>query len=213
MVRERYGESGIRIVFGDGIDEATHETVRRFFLHFRSLRVPGVIDIIRSFRTCLIHFDNGRVRYEELCERIDSAGTEWQEMTLPDARRLEVPVRYGGDYGPDMDFVCSYSGLSPEEVIEVHTAPVYRVYAVGFMPGFPYLGPVDRRLYVPRQATPVLKVPRGSVGIAQLQTGIYPFESPAGWRIIGRTMVRLFDPATPPHSILSFGDTVRFVRI
>ena len=213
MIREPYGESGVRIIFGDTIDEATHEMVRRFFLHFRSPGIPGVIDIVPSFRTCLIHFDNDRIRYEEVCEIIDSAGPDWQTMALPDAARLEIPVRYGGDYGPDMDFVCSYSGLSPEEVIEIHSAPAYRVYAVGFMPGFPYLGPVDRRLYVPRQATPVLKVPQGSVGIAQLQTGIYPFESPAGWRIIGRTMVRLFDPATPPYSVLGFGDTVRFVRI
>ena len=213
MVKERYGESGIRIIFGDIIDDATHEMVRRFFLHFTSLNIPGIIDTIPSFRTCLIHFDNGRVRYDELCEYIDTTEADGKNMVLPQAGRLEIPVRYGGDYGPDMDFVCSYSGLAPEEVIEVHSAQIYRVYAIGFMPGFPYMGPLDRRLYVPRQATPVLKVPQGSVGIAQLQTGIYPFESPAGWRIIGRTMMRLFDHTRPPYSTLSFGDTVRFVRV
>lgn len=212
MVKERYGESGIRIIFGDVMDDATHEMVRRFFLHFASLNIPGIIDIIPSFRTCLIHFDSDRARYDELCEYIDRAEVDGKDMILPQAGRLEIPVRYGGDYGPDMDFVCSYSGLAPEEVIDVHSAQIYRVYAIGFMPGFPYMGPLDRRLYVPRQATPVLKVPQGSVGIAQLQTGIYPFESPAGWRIIGRTMMRLFDHTRPPYSTLSFGDTVRFVR-
>ncbi|HOC45594.1 MAG: 5-oxoprolinase subunit PxpB [Syntrophorhabdaceae bacterium] len=213
MVRERYGESGIRIVFGDIIDEITHEAVRRFFLHLTSLNIPGIVDIIPSFRTCLVHFDSDRVRYEQLCQLIDTTEADRKNMVLPDVQRLEIPVRYGGDYGPDMDFVCSYSGLSPEEVIEIHSAGTYRVHAIGFMPGFPYLGPVDRRLYVPRQATPVLKVPQGSVGIAQLQTGIYPFESPAGWRIIGRTMMRLFDYTKPPYSVLHFGDTVRFVRV
>lgn len=213
MVKERYGESGIRIIFGDTIDEGIHETVRRFFLHVTSLNIPGIIDIVPSFRSCLIHFDSNRVRYEQLSEYLDAIEADWKNMVLPGAGRLEIPVRYGGDYGPDMDFVCSYSGLAPEEVIEIHCASIYRVYAVGFMPGFPYLGPVDRRLYVPRQATPVLKVPQGSVGIAQLQTGIYPFESPAGWRIIGRTMVRLFDYTKPPYSVLNFGDIVRFTRV
>ena len=137
MFRERYGECGIRIIFGDTIDEATHEMVRRFFLHFKSLDIPGIVDIIPSFRTCLIHFDNDRVRYDDLCELIDKSDTVRKNMVLPDAPRLEIPVRYGGDYGPDMDFVCSYSGLRPEEIIEIHTAPIYRVYAVGFMPGFP----------------------------------------------------------------------------
>lgn len=212
MVTERYGEAGIRIIFGDAIDEATHQKVRRFYLYFKSLAPPGMIDIIPSFRSCLIHFDTDRVRYDEMCGAVDKTVSEWENMVLPDARRFQIPVRYGGDYGPDMDFVCSYSGLAPEEVIEIHSAPVYRVYAIGFMPGFPYLGPVDRRLYVPRQATPVLKVPQGSVGIAQLQTGIYPFESPAGWRVIGRTMVRLFDHTAPPYSLLNFGDAVRFTR-
>ncbi len=212
MIRERYGESGIRIIFGDAIDEATHEIVRRFFLYVRTLNIPEIIDIVPSFRSCLIHFNRDRIRYERLCEHLDAVESDWENMPLPDVRRFVIPVRYGGDYGPDMDFVCSYSGLAPQEVIEIHCAPLYRVYAVGFMPGFPYLGPVDRRLYVPRQATPVLKVPEGSIGIAQLQTGIYPFESPAGWRIIGRTMTRLFDHTNPPYSVLNFGDTVRFVR-
>ena len=111
-----------------------------------------------------------------------------------------------------MDFVCSYSGLSAQEVIEVHSSVTYRVFALGFMPGFPYLGILDRRIYVPRQETPVLKVPQGSVGLAQLQTGIYPFESPAGWRIIGRTMKRLFDHDQEPFSLFHCGDLVRFVQ-
>ncbi len=210
---ERFGERGIRIIFGQAIDEATHEAVRRFFLYTRSLHIAGVIDVIPSFRSCLVHFDRDRTDYEVLSSFLDGLEDDWRNMALPEVQRFEIPVRYAGDYGPDMDFVCSYSGLSSEEVIEIHCGATYRVYALGFMPGFPYLGTLDKRIYVPRQETPVLKVPQGSVGIAQLQTGIYPFESPAGWRIIGRTMVRLFDHTKAPFSLLNFGDIVRFVRI
>jgi KipI family sensor histidine kinase inhibitor len=210
---ERLGEQGIRVVFGQEMDEVTHELVRRFYLHTSSLRIPGVIEIIPSFRSCLIHFDRECVGFEDLADLLRGTEDDLGKMSLPDVRRIEIPVRYGGDYGPDMDFVCSYSGLSPDEVMEIHSGTTYRVHALGFMPGFPYLGPLDKRIYVPRQETPVLKVPQGSVGIAQLQTGIYPFESPAGWRVIGRTMARLFDHTTAPFSLLSFGDIVRFVRI
>ncbi|OPY01828.1 MAG: Kinase A inhibitor [Syntrophorhabdus sp. PtaB.Bin047] len=210
---ERFGEQGIRVIFGQAIDEATHELVRRFFLYTSSIGIPGIVEIIPSFRSCLICFDRERVRFEGLSDMLKGMEDGWRGMPLPDVRRVEIPVRYGGDYGPDMDFVCSYSGLSPEEVVEIHSRATYRVHALGFMPGFPHLGPLDRKIYVPRQETPVLKVPQGSVGIAQLQTGIYPFESPAGWRVIGRTMVRLFDHLNPPFSLLNFGDIVRFVRI
>ncbi len=212
MEIERFGERGIRMIFGSSIDDVTHERVRRFFLYMSSLRQEGVIDIIPSFRSCMVHFDRDRTDYERLSSFLAGTREKWETMQLPQPRRFEIPVRYGGDYGPDMDFVCSYSGLSAQDVIEIHSAVTYRVFALGFMPGFPYLGMLDRRIYVPRQETPVLKVPQGSVGLAQLQTGIYPFESPAGWRIIGRTMTRLFDHGQEPFSLLEFGDMVRFVR-
>ena len=119
---------------------------------------------------------------------------------------------YGGEYGPDLEFVCEYCGLAEDEVIELHTASVYAVFSVGFLPGFPYLGPLDKRLFTPRLETPRLKVPEGSVGIAQLQTGVYSFESPSGWRIIGKTERSLFDYRRRPHSLLRLGDLVKFVR-
>ena len=212
MKIERFGEQGARIIFGAAIDDVTHEEVRRFFLYIISLKLRWIIDVIPSFRSCLIHYDRDRTDYMKVLQFLNDSSDDWRSMPLAEPGRFEIPVSYGGDYGPDMDFVCSYSGLTPEEVIEIHSAAVYRVYAVGFMPGFPYLGVLDRRIYVPRQETPVLKVPQGSIGIARFQTGIYPFESPAGWRIIGRTMTRLFDHEQEPSSLLSFGDLVRFVR-
>jgi inhibitor of KinA len=112
-----------------------------------------------------------------------------------------------------MGSVCAYSGLAEEEVVECHTSVIYTVFAVGFLPGFPYLGPLDRKLFVPRLDAPRVRVPEGSVGIAQLQTGIYPFDSPGGWRIIGKTSLRLFDTERPPYSLFMMGDQVRFVRV
>jgi inhibitor of KinA len=112
-----------------------------------------------------------------------------------------------------MDFVRSHTGLPEDEIIDIHTGVEYTVYAVGFVPGFPYLGTLDPRLNVPRLETPRIRIPGGSVGIAQRQTGIYPFPSPAGWRIIGRTDLSLFDPQKEPHSLLHIGDRVKFIRI
>ena len=119
---------------------------------------------------------------------------------------------YGGEAGPDLAFVASHTGLSADEVIRRHTAPRYTVYFIGFTPGFPYLGGMDVRLTTPRLETPRARVPAGSVGIAGPQTGVYPLESPGGWRIIGRTQLPLFDLAAQPPSLLSPGDEVRFVR-
>ncbi len=212
MKIERLGEEGIRVIFGSTIDEKTHAKVRCFFFYLRSLDLKEVIDTVPSFRSCLIHFDVGRTDHDRMNAILEKIREEYENFPVPGPNHLEIPVKYGGNYGPDLDFVCDYSGLSAEEVIEIHSAGRYTVFAVGFMPGFPYMGTLDKRIYVPRLATPALKVPRGSVGLAQLQTGIYPFESPAGWRVIGRTMINLFDYRNEPYSLFQIGDIVRFTR-
>ena len=208
----RAAEDGVRIIFGKEIDIEVHEKVRRYYYFVKSLRIPGVIDVIPSFRSCLIRFDCDRISFETLASILGEREGEAKDVQVPPPSVHEIPVRYGNNYGPDMDFICSYAGLDAQEVIDIHQSALYTVFAVGFLPGFPYLGPLDKRLYTPRLETPVLKVPAGSVGIAQLQTGIYPFESPAGWRILGRTDVPLFNPAAPPYSLMKIGDKVRFVR-
>ena len=209
----RYGEDAVRVCFGDSIDAGVHEKVRRFFYFVKSLGVTGVIEIIPSFRSCLIRFDPEEISFGHLAALLAGREGEMDHTPLSDPVRHEVPVRYGGKYGPDMEFICEYSGLTEEDVIEAHSCRVYTVFAVGFMPGFPYMGILDRRLFMPRLDTPRLKVPEGSVGIARLQTGIYPFESPAGWRILGKTDAALFDYRQPPYSRLMIGDIVRFVRV
>jgi inhibitor of KinA len=208
-----YGEDGIRVVLGERIDLDVHEKVRNHFYFFKSLTIPGIIDIIPSFRSCLIHFDTGQTTYEAISAILRKKACDMDGVSPPEPNHFEIPVQYGGNYGPDMDFVTSYSGLTTEEIVEIHTLTVYHVFAVGFMPGFPYLGTLDRRLYVPRLDTPRLKGPEGSVGLAQLQTGVYTFESPGGWRIIGKTEMSLFDARTAPYSLLQIGDMVRFVAV
>ena len=125
-------------------------------------------------------------------------------------RIVVIPTLYDGDYGPDLDSVSSITGLSVEQIIKIHTNKEYKVYSIGFTPGFPYLGGLDNTLYCPRLDSPRINVPLGSVAIAELQTGIYPTESPGGWRLIGRTPVTLFDATRPVPSLLRPGDLVKF---
>ena len=126
---------------------------------------------------------------------------------------FEIPTTYGGEYGPDIEFVAQHNNLTIEEVIDIHTSTNYLIYMLGFTPGFTYLGGLDKRIETPRLENPRTKIPAGSTGIAGKQTGIYPIESPGGWQLIGRTPVKLYDPFNDPPVILSAGDYVRFVRI
>jgi KipI family sensor histidine kinase inhibitor len=126
---------------------------------------------------------------------------------------VEIPTVYGGKDGPDLDFVAAYHHISPEDVVRIHAGAVYQVYMLGFTPGFAYLGGMDPLIAAPRLAKPRTKVPAGSVGIAGVQTGVYPLETPGGWRIIGRTPLRLFDLLAEPPVILAPGDEVRFMPV
>ena len=208
----RYGEEAIRILFGEKIDLEIHERVRRYYFFLKSLQLEEITDIIPSFRSCLILFDRKKTSYEALKASLWDKEFLIGHIDIPKPKTYDVPVEYGRESGFDIDFVMSHTGLSEDEVIDIHTSVTYKVFAVGFMPGFPYLGILDRRLHVPRLETPRLRVPEGSVGLAQLQTGIYPFESPAGWRIIGKTDKKLFDYNEEPYSLFQIGDEVRFIR-
>lgn len=209
----RYGEEGIRIVFGGTINTEVHEKVRRYYFFLKSLHLQEIIDIIPSFTTCIIYFNSRLTSFSTLVSFLKEKEKGLLQTEIPAPAAHTIPVMYGGQYGPDMEFVCSYAGLAADEVVEIHSGTVYTVFAVGFMPGFPYMGTLDKRLFVPRLETPRLKVNEGSVGIAQFQTGIYSFESPGGWRIIGKTDVKLFDYTEAPYSLLKIGDQVRFVPV
>ena len=200
-------------MFGDSINLEIHKKVRRFHFFLKSLELKEIIDIIPSFRSCLIHFDGESTSFQKLASFIMEREPAAASVDLPEPKTYEIPVSYGGEFGPDMEFLISHLELSEDEIINIHTSVIYTVFAVGFIPGFPYLGILDRRLSVPRLETPRFKVPEGSVGIAQLQTGIYSFDSPGGWRIIGRTEKKLFNPQEAPYSLLQIGDRIRFLRL
>jgi inhibitor of KinA len=165
--------------------------------------VPGYISL-------LVHYDLLRLEGGQALRAVQELAGRAAALALPEPRRVKVPVHYGGEHGPDLEFVARQAGLSPAEVVRIHTGAEYPVYFIGFTPGFPYLGGLDPRLFCPRLETPRARVPAGSVGIAGQQTGIYSVDSPGGWRLIGWTPLKLFDPLPDPPSLLAPGDVVRF---
>jgi KipI family sensor histidine kinase inhibitor len=185
--------------------------VRRLTALLRSDPPAGVDNLHPAYASVLIRFDPMRLRIESLTDHIVSLLERVESLALPEPRRIEIPVRYGGQHGPDLDDVARHTGLSAAEVVRRHAAAEYEVCFFGFTPGFPYMTGLDPQLATPRLPTPRTRVPAGSVAIGGFQTGVYPLASPGGWRLIGWTPRRLFDPAREPVSLLEIGDRVRFV--
>lgn len=207
------GESCLVVELGDAIDLTLNRQVRALGLALEQARVNGVLEAVPTYRSLAIYYDPLTIDREALRAQVGTLYGSLGDQDDQTPRVVEVPTVYGGAYGPDLEFVARHSGLSPDEVIRLHTEPLYHVYMLGFMAGFPYLGDLVERLAVPRLSTPRLRVPAGSVGIGGRQTGIYPIESPGGWRIIGRTSLCLFDPSAEVPTPILPGDKVRFVRI
>ena len=190
-----------------------NENVRRLLRLLEVEPIVGVRNLHPAYCSLLVKFDALRWQHGELEEKLREYLERLQEVKLPDAHEAEIPVCYGGEYGPDLDEVAALHGMTPERVIELHTSTSYLVYFFGFVPGFAYLGELPAALVTPRLATPRKKVPAGSVGIAGSQTGVYPFATPGGWRLLGRTPMAMFRTDRDGLSLLSIGDRVRFVPI
>jgi KipI family sensor histidine kinase inhibitor len=207
------GESCLVVELGDRIDVALNLQVRALCLAVERAGLAGVQEAVPTYRSLAIYYDPLRIGRGALKENIDALLHSTLDQVKEQPRVVEVPTVYGSEFGPDLEFVARHTGLSPDEVICLHTEPLYHVYMLGFTGGFPYLGGLSERLSVPRLRTPRLMVPAGSVGIAGTQTGVYPLESPGGWRIIGRTSLCLFDPSRQIPTPILPGDKVRFVQI
>jgi inhibitor of KinA len=207
------GDRALLVELGDGISPAVNQRVRALFLELERLGLEGVRELIPSYRSLLAIYDPLTATLSTLKRHIEKAWERLDHASLPSPKTMRVPVVYGGECGPDLDWVAGHHGITPEEVIRLHTQPTYQVYLIGFTPGYPYMGELPDALVTPRRDTPRAKVPRGSVGIAQKQTGIYPVASPGGWQIIGRTPLALFDPKRRPPSALEMGDLVQFYAI
>ena len=195
------------------IDVATNARVIALAHAVGGLAVPGVRDIVPAFTTLAVHFDPLRTETDRLASLLEELARAPAEARASEGACVDVPVCYGFDCGPDLNAVATATGLEPSRVIDLHVAPLYRVFMIGFSPGFPYLGVVDARLRVPRRSNPRVTVPAGSVGLAGPQTGIYPVASPGGWNIIGRTPLKLFDESRDEPCLLRPGGSVRFRAI
>ena len=205
------GDSTILVELGEGIDPAVNARAVALAARLRVEPPSGVSDVVPTFRSVAVCFDPLRTDLELLKARIlslpaEAAGTDERPL-------VEVPVEYGGDAGPDLESVAAATRLTPADVVARHTARDYRVFMIGFLPGFAYMGTVDASIAAARHSSPRVRVPPGSVGIAGQQTGIYPQASPGGWRIIGRTTMRPFDTHRSPPSLFAPGDRVRFVPV
>lgn len=181
--------------------------------HLRSDAPAWLRDVVPAWDSVGVCFDPAQIDPDTALAWLQAHRDGGPGATLATPRTIEIPVRYGGEHGVDLDTAAAELGLTPDALIERHVAPPYTVAMIGFAPGFPYLDGLDPALALPRLATPRSRVPAGSVGIGGAQTGIYPRESPGGWRLLGRTPLTLFDPAADPPSRLLPGDRVRFVAI
>jgi inhibitor of KinA len=206
-------DTGISVEFGDGIDRDLNQKVQQLFRCLTETGHPGLLSINPTYRSLFIQYDPWRCSFEKLLLLVDKCLKKSEDANLAGSDEVVIPVCYGQDFGPDLNYVAEFHGLTPQEIIRLHAAPLYDVYMIGFTPGFPYLGGLDERLVTPRLKDPRRRVPVGSVAIADRQTGIYPIESPGGWQLIGKTPLKLFDLRQAEPFFLKPGDRVRFKPI
>jgi inhibitor of KinA len=226
------GDAAVVVELGNEINETTHQRVQMVSARLEVCSFPGMLEYVPAFTTVTVFYDPYRVAQEvekekkslpsekagvspyqyvrSWLESVIAQGEEEQKKTV---RIVEIPVCYGGEFGPDLEFVAHHNGLTPEEVIQIHSGAEYLVYMIGFAPGFPYLGGMPEQIAAPRRSSPRLKIPAGSVGIAGMQTGVYSIETPGGWQLIGRTPLPLFVPENNPPTLLRAGDRIRFRAI
>ena len=207
------GDSCVAIQFAAGIDASVNARCIALAESLDARALPGVRDVVPTYNAVTIHFDPLQTHTPTLYASLESAARDDAITPQLEARTVEVPVKYGGEHGPDLAAVADFATCSEGDVVRLHTSIVYRVYMLGFLPGFAYMGSVDARIAMPRLDTPRMRVEAGSVGIAGAQTGIYPFDSPGGWRIVGRTSERPFDPMRTQPFLLKAGDLVKFVAV
>jgi len=206
------GDSALLVQFGDEIDHEVNQRVHALDALLHAGRPTGVIETVPAYATLLVYYDPLLLTYAEASDWVNVEMDKVKSAASRKPRRIEVPVRYGGEHGPDLGFVASYHHLDVQEVPRIHTSRTYVVYMMGFTPGFAYMGKLDDLIATPRLETPRTHVAAGSVGIAGAQTGVYPIDSPGGWRLIGRTELQLFNPRADQAFLFSPGDTVQFVQ-
>ncbi|MER2089348.1 MAG: 5-oxoprolinase subunit PxpB [Sporosarcina sp.] len=222
------GDSAIIVQLGEGISPTIHELVSNLSTLVNDHPFEGFIESVPAYNNLTIYYNPVVVHHSQMNKVADHASlTSFQKVSAfmevlvqqigtnlaLEKRVVTIPVLYGDEFGPDLEYVAQYHGLSTEEVIQLHSEAEYLVYMIGFAPGFPFMGGLSEQIATPRKKTPLLAIAPGSVGIAGKQTGVYPLETPGGWQIIGRTPLDLFLPAISPPTLLQAGDIIRFTPI
>ncbi|MCD7975184.1 MAG: 5-oxoprolinase subunit PxpB [Phascolarctobacterium sp.] len=217
------GENCIFVQFGQIISPAIHTKVKKLADYLESHPFPRYIEFVATYTGISVNFNpwqvkrslakNGQTAHAAISELLE--GYIKESVLLPEGEKniVEVPVCYGGEYGPDLDIVAFHNNMTPEEVIKIHSSGEYLCYMIGFCPGFPYLGGMDERIATPRKETPRLAIPARSIGIAGHQTGGYPISIPGGWQIMGRCALEMFDANAESPTLLKAGDIVHFRSI
>lgn len=207
------GDQALVVEFGNEISENLNRRVQLLNKKIKSLGISGIMETVPTFRSLMVVYDPEKASFEKLKKILSDIRLDPETEGTAGGRVVEIPVCYGGEFGEDLSDVAAHAGLTEEEVIALHSSKEYNIYMLGFLPGFPYLGGLDRRLHTPRLENPRTRIPAGSVGIGGEQTGIYPLDSPGGWRLIGRTPLKLYDPEREEPFLFDAGDNIRFVPI
>ena len=207
------GDASLLIEFGREISPEINSKITATVQLMKEQHIEGVVDIIPAFCSLLINYDPRVISYDEIKKRMKRLLKMDIKAGEMNKRVFEIPVCYGGEYGPDLANIAAHAGLSEEEVVKIHSSRDYLIYMLGFLPGFCYLGGLDERIHTPRLANPRIKINAGSVGIGGSQTGIYPLDSPGGWQLMGMTPVKTYDPDREVPILLSAGDYIRFIPV
>lgn len=207
------GDTSLTVEFGNEISQTINTRIRAFNIALEKSNIPGIVETVPTYRSLMVHYDPGVILYDALVGRMQALLGQLDHITIPPSDVLEIPVLYGGEEGPDLDFVAQHAGKTVQEVIDIHTSTEYLIYMLGFTPGFTYLGGMSEAIATPRLKTPRVKIPAGSVGIAGAQTGVYPIDSPGGWQLIGRTPVRMYDPDRETPILPQAGQYIHFYPI
>ena len=207
------GDSALSVEFGNEISPSINARVQALRIAIEQHPIPGVVETVPSYRALMVCYQPKRIGYERLVSRLKDMLDRLDRIVIPPSEVLEIPVLYGGEMGPDLEFVAQHAGKTEAEVVEIHSAPEYLIYMLGFAPGFTYLGGMNQSIATPRLETPRICIPAGSVGIAGSQTGIYPVDSPGGWQLIGRTPVCLYNPDRAVPILPQAGQYIKFYPI
>ena len=207
------GDSSLLIEFGNEISPEINRRIAAVVELMREQHIEGVVDVIPAFCFLLVNYDPRVAGYEKMKKRLESLVRVDIKVGQTKRKIFEIPVLYGGEYGPDLASIADHAGISEDEVVLIHSSKDYLIYMLGFLPGFCYLGGLDERIHTPRLSNPRLRIRAGSVGIGGSQTGIYPLDSPGGWQLMGMTPIKTYDPEREIPILVEAGNYIRFVPI